>query len=110
MVESVHHVFHNVRAPIPPALSSLISERFAFVPDPVTQSPRLLVSCADDLRRFLAYRMGGFDLALYTSSHNPVVATILLLVFVFTMSMVRGKAPPLSPAEDLQNRRLVCDT
>ena len=33
-------------------------------------------------------RMGGFDLALYTNSHNPVVATTLLLVFVFTMSMV----------------------
>jgi len=32
--------------------------------------------------------MGGFELGLYTNSHNPIVATTLLLVFVFTMSMV----------------------
>lgn len=36
-----------------------------------------------------ACRMGGFDLMLYVKSHNPLVATALLLVFVFCMSMVR---------------------
>ena len=101
LVEFVHHVFHNVRALLSPALISLISDKCVFVPDPIIHFPRLLVSCANNLRRSFDCRMGGFDLALYTGSHNPVVATMLLLVFLFTMSMVRGCKPQLCPKYSL---------
>lgn len=32
--------------------------------------------------------LGGTDLDLFYNSHNPIIGIILLLLFVFTMSMV----------------------
>lgn len=32
--------------------------------------------------------LGGTDLDLFYNSHNPIIGVLLLLLFVFTMSMV----------------------